>query len=110
MSTALQIVIADPTIKGIHTVAAIQRVVARSAGDKIVAVTAVAAVIAAGGLHRPQHQIGMAEAGTVSKAHSLDSVPVIDHRFGDGDSVVGPNKFEHQRSAVGALLDNQIRS
>ena len=61
-------------------------------------------------MYGPQHQIGMAEAGAVGEAHRFYAVPVTDHRFGDSDSVVGPNEFEHQRSAVGALLDNQIRS
>ena len=52
----------------------------------------------------------MAEGGAVGEAHRFDAVVVVDHRFGDGDSIVGPNEFENQRSAVGALLDNQIRS
>ena len=52
----------------------------------------------------------MAEAGAVGEAHRLDTVVVVDHRFGDGDAVVVPDEFEHQRSAVGALLDNQIRN
>ena len=52
----------------------------------------------------------MAEAGAVGEAHRLDAIVVVDHRFGDGESVVGPNECEHQRSAVGALLDNQIRN
>ena len=52
----------------------------------------------------------MAEAGAVGEAYRLDAVVVANHRFSDGDAVIGPNEFEHQRSSVGALLDNQIRN
>ena len=50
----------------------------------------------------------MAEGGAVGEAHRLDAVVVIDHRFSDGDSVVGTDELEDQRSAVSGLLDDQI--
>ena len=52
----------------------------------------------------------MGKGGTVGEAHRLDAVVVVDHRFGDGDAVVGAGEFKNQRPAIGTLIYSQIAS
>ena len=51
----------------------------------------------------------MAEAGAVGEAHRLNAVPVIDHRLGYGYPVFSTDDLENERTAVGALLNDQVR-
>ena len=102
-------IIANPTIEGIHTVAAIERVIARSARKKVIAVAAIAAVVATARLHGPQHQIGMAEAGAVGEAHCLDDVVAVGHHLRDRNAIVGIVELQDQRIAVSTLANDEIR-
>ena len=109
VSTALQVVVADPAIQGVRRVSAIELIIAITTQEDVGTAGAVAGVVAAGGLHRPQDQIVMAETGTVGEAHRFDAVPVIDHRFGYGYAVFSADDLEDERTAVGALLNDQVR-